>query len=453
MLWWTLRGLKSKNMLKQKEAARKLGQLRDCRAVEPLLTALKGADVEAKVCVVNALGEIGDIRAVNPLLEMLRVKETSVRQAVEGALVKLGEHHRSLLKPKLNEAILRAAKRGDADSVVLLLRVGADSNVKQGDADSVVQRLMRVGADSNAKHQNGNTALIYTAGNGQAIAVHALLEAGADINAPGEHGNTALMSAVQGEHEEVVKLLVEAGADISMKSEYGETALICAAEKGNRAILDVLIGAGSDLNKELFMAVEQGRVGWVQSLVEVGADVNTQSESGNTALICAIRKGYVDIAKHLIEAGANVNAKDRYGINPLIYATQIKLQKEKAIKEIGLVLVGVKMAGFLALGRDYQPINGLLSVEERSEREELERVEKRGTDKVVQILSDRWAGANANQDDAELAAFAALGMDPNTNPRLTIREWIESDPLSRLSRRYENIAILGGVAARWATTE
>jgi len=432
MLWWTLRGLKSKNMLKQKEAARKLGQLRDCRAVEPLLTALKGADVEAKVCVVNALGEIGDIRAVNPLLEMLRVKETSVRQAVEGALVKLGEHHRSLLKPKLNEAILRAAKRGDADSVVLLLRVGADSN---------------------AKHQNGNTALIYTAGNGQAIAVHALLEAGADINAPGEHGNTALMSAVQGEHEEVVKLLVEAGADISMKSEYGETALICAAEKGNRAILDVLIGAGSDLNKELFMAVEQGRVGWVQSLVEVGADVNTQSESGNTALICAIRKGYVDIAKHLIEAGANVNAKDRYGINPLIYATQIKLQKEKAIKEIGLVLVGVKMAGFLALGRDYQPINGLLSVEERSEREELERVEKRGTDKVVQILSDRWAGANANQDDAELAAFAALGMDPNTNPRLTIREWIESDPLSRLSRRYENIAILGGVAARWATTE
>ena len=59
-------------------------------------------------------------------------------------------------------------------------------------------------------------------------------------------------------------------------------------------------------------------------LIEEGADVNAQSNSGETALWAASRYGqHPDIVKLLIEEGADVNAQNDLGYTALIYASTI----------------------------------------------------------------------------------------------------------------------------------
>ncbi len=52
-------------------AAWALGEMRDPRAVEPLIAALKDKDYEVRVCAAIALGEMRDPRAVEPLIESM----------------------------------------------------------------------------------------------------------------------------------------------------------------------------------------------------------------------------------------------------------------------------------------------------------------------------------------------------------------------------------------------
>jgi hypothetical protein len=72
------------------KAAEALGKIKDPRAVEPLLTALKGKD-ESLIgwWVANALGEINDPRAIEPLISDLKNTDAGVRQNAVHALKKI----------------------------------------------------------------------------------------------------------------------------------------------------------------------------------------------------------------------------------------------------------------------------------------------------------------------------------------------------------------------------
>ena len=63
-----LEELQDASHLKREEAARKLGELRDTRAVEALIAALKDTDVGVRGAAARALGKIADKRAVEPLI-------------------------------------------------------------------------------------------------------------------------------------------------------------------------------------------------------------------------------------------------------------------------------------------------------------------------------------------------------------------------------------------------
>jgi HEAT repeat protein len=70
------------------KAAEALGRIRDPRAVEQLIAALKDEEIGVREAAAKALGEISDPRAVEPLIAALRDKE--VREAAAKALDKLG---------------------------------------------------------------------------------------------------------------------------------------------------------------------------------------------------------------------------------------------------------------------------------------------------------------------------------------------------------------------------
>ncbi len=72
-------------------AAGALKQIRDSKAVEPLIQTLKGKgkDGDARLAAARALGEIKDPRAVEPLTQALKDEDSRVRKAAQEALEKL----------------------------------------------------------------------------------------------------------------------------------------------------------------------------------------------------------------------------------------------------------------------------------------------------------------------------------------------------------------------------
>lgn len=81
-----------------------LGQVRDPRAVEPLIRALNdpSADVRARAAV--ALGRLRDPRAINPLIAAMRDDKVSVRSGASAAVKKLGKRAYAPLLAAYREA-------------------------------------------------------------------------------------------------------------------------------------------------------------------------------------------------------------------------------------------------------------------------------------------------------------------------------------------------------------
>ena len=92
---------------------------------------------------------------------------------------------------------------------------------------------------SNKPSENGNeqtstgnkTELMRLAflGNGADLLAHLSGPAHPDVNARDENGRTALMLAAVNGNEDCVKILIAAGADVNAKDNTGKTALVMAA--------------------------------------------------------------------------------------------------------------------------------------------------------------------------------------------------------------------------------
>lgn len=143
---------------------------------------------------------------------------------------------------------------------------------------------------------NGNTALIYTAREGNIEAMRSLLIAGADPNIQNRYGDTALIIAVENNNIEVADLLINSrllpSINLDIQNDYGNTALMLSLYHNNREIAFLLIYAG--------------------------ADPNIPNRDRDTAIMVAFRNADIRISSRLIEAGADINAKDRRGRTMLI---------------------------------------------------------------------------------------------------------------------------------------
>src|SRR5690606_23073557 len=118
-----------------------------------------------------------------------------------------------------------AAERGDIETVVALLKQGADVNAAQGD---------------------GMTALHWAAMNGNADLADVLLYAGASSGATTRLGGyTPLHLASQGGHEDAIRVLLDQGADVSEATATGAMALHLAAGSGDVPSVTVLLEKGA----------------------------------------------------------------------------------------------------------------------------------------------------------------------------------------------------------------
>jgi ankyrin repeat protein len=319
------------------------------------------------VCLLRAAGSApvadaasrGDIAAVRALL-----KQAADASAAQGDGM---------------TALHWAAQRNDAELTSVLLTAGANLRAttrlgaytplhlaSEAGASAVIKVLVAAGADVNARTTTGATPLMFAAASGSADAVNVLLELSADANATeSANGQTALMFAAALDRADAVRALVQHGADAQLASRTVDISKATAPEEvlqqqirdaqnaksaaatatpGGAAApaprasgsanavagvnrpytFEELIGKQGGLTA-LHFAARQGAMRTVQTLVDVGANVNAASPADNTSpLLIATINGQFDVARYLLDHGAQPNVASDAGMTPLFATLNVE---------------------------------------------------------------------------------------------------------------------------------
>lgn len=240
-------------------------------------------------------------------------------------------------------ALYRAARNGHFETVHLLLRHGANPNVRRKDGKSLmgllatdgelelIRLLLEYGADCQKQGALPQAALF-----GHIALIQLLLNYGADINEVDKQ--TALYRASSKGYSDIVDLLLREGADTSFEAPSGPSALYKAVFNGHyRCVRSLLlyggrpdVGCGLDGETALFTACAIGHEPTVRLLLERRArpddtwfrpypspiqlrDGRVEHFFADGPIHAAARGGRLSIAKLLIEYGADVNLRTHYG--------------------------------------------------------------------------------------------------------------------------------------------
>ena len=232
--------------------------------------------------------------------------------------------------------LLVAATAGSADSVRLLLTLGAAAAAAVSDgstalmhagAPEIVALLLAAGCPRDARNAFDSNALDTALAQGRAAVATALLDAGCDPNAPHADGRSPLLVYCGQPIVDLalLALLLERGADVHGCDAQGQTALHVAAgtpyyppQLGDAARLLVDAGVPVDARDaagrtplQLAVAKERGHRQVILELLQLGADVEARDADGLTPLLHAAglaRDGQV-VIPHLLAAGADLGAR------------------------------------------------------------------------------------------------------------------------------------------------
>ena len=106
--------------------------------------------------------------------------------------------------------------------------------------------LLDCGADVEKRDLTERSALMYAAGDGNAVLVAKLLGRGANIHGVDSSGQNALMHASEDGHTETAGLLLDNGADVNAQDDDGNTALMHGARYGRTETVALLLHRGAE---------------------------------------------------------------------------------------------------------------------------------------------------------------------------------------------------------------
>jgi len=118
-------------------------------------------------------------------------------------------------------------------------------------------------------------------------------------------------------------LLINQGAQVNANDNSGSTPLDRATQGSHTAIADLLRTQGANTSQDLkgiINAATNGDLASVQAYLDAGVNINARDSNGWTPLHWAASEDYDQIVKLLIDNGAKINVKDDLGDTPLDFA-------------------------------------------------------------------------------------------------------------------------------------
>jgi len=182
--------------------------------MEQLKAALRYNDKFTRQKAMTALGQLGPVakEAVPELLNAAQSSDDKIRRYAVWVLGRLGENNQ-----KIMNTLLRSISDEDHNvRLNALLSIDVlDPTIKQENP------LVKMEWQKEKSKGNLDSALLFSAFEGDSIDAQALINLGANVNAKGYYtGKTALMIAAQGGHPETVQTLLKNGADPDMVSDH-----------------------------------------------------------------------------------------------------------------------------------------------------------------------------------------------------------------------------------------
>ena len=143
----------------------------------------------------------------------------------------------------------------------------------------------------NAIESDGFTPLCYAAARGDEARTVQLLLCGAAVEIQGHLETSALGAACASRSSVCIRPLLLAGANPNARDALGETCLHIVAMR------------------------QRTPGGYVAPLLEFGADINAQCDSGFTALLWAVQVNSLAMVTYLVKRGADINLPSHRGIS------------------------------------------------------------------------------------------------------------------------------------------
>lgn len=310
----------------------------------------------------------------------------------DGALVMAARYFCNDNEEKLKEKLDFMKKLLDAGADVVTKRTVSEKQgtmnmytnipIVETEETEAIDILLKYGADINERDENGNTAAIFAAGNGQYKKLSRLIALGSDIEMRNNAGNTPLLEAAFAEKTyyayghsnpedvlECVKILLDAGANIEAKNNLGNTVFLnaLASPQDNADILGLLTESGADVHarnaeQQCSLTVSLGKnssFGNFAFLQESGLfepeDINSADSCGNTPLVYAVLSGNRRAVRFLLDNGAEVNWRGKQKETLLSIAINNREQADElARNSISEMLIdgGIDPAARLSSGND-----------------------------------------------------------------------------------------------------
>ncbi|KAK8113552.1 hypothetical protein PG984_014078 [Apiospora sp. TS-2023a] len=180
--------------------------------------------------------------------------------------------------------------------------------------------LLDNGAPVNAPSECWYNPLHAASMKGHEPMVKLLLDRGAAIDTDNGSG-TALDLAIRYQRESIVELLLARGANTELDSDKG-THLCCAIRYGKFSIAKILLAQGAKITGDVLRcAARWGNIDFIHLLFDESTDLETQDDMGRTPLRTAIDWSYsvpTKVLELLVQLGANVNTADNDGETPLM---------------------------------------------------------------------------------------------------------------------------------------
>ena len=178
-----------------------------------------------------------------------------------------------------------------------------------------VQWLLDRGFDIEELNNDEETALHVASRAGNTETVLSLIGNGAVIEALDHYERTPLHEASLFGNSDTVLALIDNGADVHARSYYGGTPLYFAAgRQGNAETIIALVENGADIatSEDNFGLTPLHNAAVVNPVVmpvllELGADIEVMTDSGETPLEFAVRTYRIESVKFLLEQGADMS--------------------------------------------------------------------------------------------------------------------------------------------------